>query len=122
MPSLVQNGVGQAQDRLEALGSELDLDSPAPCRSLPIGSHGRHEASARIRAPGFRSERLSAQLISAPTRLPDVRGSGSDDLTSGVAHSHVGLAIASSPTTRATAYVELGARELGGAVVFSPNR
>ena len=54
--------------------------------------------------------------------MPPVRGSGSDDLTSGVAHSHVGLAIASSPTTRATAYVELGACDLGGAVVFSPIR
>ena len=54
--------------------------------------------------------------------VPLVRGSGSDDLTFGVAHSHVGLATASSPTTRATSYVELGARELGGAVVFSPKR
>ena len=77
--------------------------------------------SLLLQAPAGSEQKLTVRTAPVATWLR-VRGSGSDDLTSGVAHSHVGLAIAFSPTTRATAYVELGARELGGAVGFSPKR
>jgi hypothetical protein len=87
-----------------------------PSVALPITRSGL------LLRPVADPERELRLVLFPPMTWLVVRGSGSNDMTSGVAHSHVALAIASSPTARATAYAERGARELGGAVVFSPKR